>query len=293
MKKIIYLSLAIIIFIASSVVIFIVLNKDATITPPPIIEYEKPTNPYGWEYLNDWQKELYKVIESGTLQVNDTYDLDGEKKLEDVKFVIDLYYQNIPFRDIRTYTPEESMKLVTDPTDNSLTYSVGLGTASKIKVSKWGNFNVEESLRKLAAADKKADEIISSIPKNANDYEKIKIIYDYLINNVLYDSETLTKMELGLPLEESDDGVNAYGALINNKAICDGIAEAFQYVATKAGIYSLYVTSVSRNHAWNIVWIDGKYYRLDATGRIFLTYDDYNGDFVDGIPLPSTKHDYK
>ncbi|MGE5455643.1 MAG: transglutaminase domain-containing protein [Ignavibacteriales bacterium] len=293
MKRIIYLSLAIIIFIASSVVIFIVLNKDTTITPPPIVEYKKPTVPYGWEYLNDWQKKLYEVIEGGTLQVGDTYNLNGERKLEDAKLVVDLYYQNNPVRDPRTYNVIENEKLVSHPNDSSLTYYVGLGTTNKINVSQWGHSNFDEELRKISEIDKKTNEILSLIPNNSTDFEKIKIIYDYFITNIKYDYDSYYYLEEGTATNDFTESSTAYGALINGKAICEGIARAFYYVANKAGIYTLLVKSVSRNHAWNIVWLKGKYYRLDATWQAFLTYDDYEGNFVNGVSLPDTKHNYE
>ena len=63
---------------------------------------------------------------------------------------------------------------------------------------------------------------------------------------------------------------------MEGKAVCEGYAEAFQYLLQKAGIQSFIITGSSVNpgtgesegHAWNAVRIDGRYYHVD------LTWDD-------------------
>ena len=239
-----------------------IVDKDDKIT------YTKPTDPYGWEYLNDWQKELYKEIGKDTFKIGDDYYLDQSRKEEDIQLVVDLYVQN-------------------NPTILPIVYTV---VDNKIHKAQWLTSNMNEALNQLSEIEKKADEIISLIPPLSSDYEKVKIIYDYLIQNIEIADDELEKAELGLPFNLNI--WSEYGALIENKAVCDGIAKAFYYVAKKADIYVLYVTSNELNHAWNIVWLDGKYYLVDATWRIFLTYANYQGDFVKSIPLPDTKHAY-
>ncbi len=259
-----------------------IVDKDDKIT------YTKPTDPYGWEYLNDWQKELYQLFEDNTLQIGSDYDLSEERKLEDAQLVIDLYYQNNPNRLPKTYGAIENE--ISIKIEGGITSYNGIGTTNKIHIGQWLNSDMNFEIKKLNEIDKKANEIISLIPSSATDYDKVKIIYDYFIKNIEYDYENYEWLESGKANDDFTETSTAYGALIYNKAICAGIAKAFYYVANKAGVYVLYVKSVSRNHAWNIVWLDGKYYRLDATWKGFLTYDNYEGDFVKGIPLPSTAH---
>lgn len=92
-----------------------------------------------------------------------------------------------------------------------------------------------------------------------SDYEKSKILHDRLAAAVDY---TFT----------SNDQ-NAYGALVEGKAVCSGYARAYQHLMNKAGIPTWFVTGTSYNpttgaavgHAWNIVKLDGKWYYTDVT----------------------------
>ncbi len=66
---------------------------------------------------------------------------------------------------------------------------------------------------------------------------------------------------------------DAYGALVEGKAVCEGIANGVTVLCRAVGIEALLVTGTSQNpasgqpenHAWNIVKIDGDYYHLDVT----------------------------
>jgi len=295
-KKIIFLisilTLILVLFV-SGVIAYQKITKDnnnSLVDDDNKITYTKPTDPYGYGYLNDWQKELYQLFEDNTLEIGSDYDLSEERKLEDVQTVIDLYYQNNPNRLPKTYGAIENE--ISIKIEGGMTSYKGLGTANRIHIGQWLNSDMNKEKEKLSEIDKKANEIVSLIPTSATDYEKIKIIYDYFIENIEYDYENYEWLESGKANDDFTDTSTAYGALIYNKAICAGIAKAFHYVANKADVYVLYVESVSRNHAWNIVWLDGKYYRVDATWREFLTKFDYVGNFVDGIPLPNTNNAY-
>ncbi|MDD2377990.1 MAG: transglutaminase domain-containing protein [Bacilli bacterium] len=254
---------------------------------PTTIDKKMPTHPYGFDYLDNWQKNLYKLLESDSLKIGDEHLLDETKKLEYVKIVIDLYYQNNPTRPTpKTYSIVENEELKTDPNDPTFKYNVGIGTVNKIRIGQWAYSNINEEMKRYKEIDKKTDEIISMFPKNATDYSKLKIIFDYLVNNVKYDYETVNNNNIDL------DSTIAYGALIKNKAICGGMSQAFHYVASKAGFYTLYISSARLNHDWNRVWFNGQFYKIDITNKLFLTNDYYSEDYVDGIPLQQIDNNY-
>ena len=104
-----------------------------------------------------------------------------------------------------------------------------------------------------------ADGILEQLSPEMSDYEKEKKLHDILAARCVY--------------VESENAHNAYGALVQGKAVCEGYAEAMQYLLQRAGIQSLLVFGSSKNptsganepHAWNMVRIDGKYYHLDLT----------------------------
>lgn len=62
----------------------------------------------------------------------------------------------------------------------------------------------------------------------------------------------------------------AYGALVNGSSVCQGYAMAYMYLLNRVGIRNYYVSSDKLNHAWNIVYIDGKPYHVD------VAFDDIN-----------------
>lgn len=80
---------------------------------------------------------------------------------------------------------------------------------------------------------------------------------------------------------------NAYGALVNGRAVCNGYALAYSYLLGKMGINSYVLGSNVMNHAWNLLCIDGIWYHADLTSDdpVFTgkkTYlDFYNDDYSD------------
>ena len=103
------------------------------------------------------------------------------------------------------------------------------------------------------------DELLSYIDSSMTDYEKELILHDALAARVTY--------------VETDHAHDAYGALVEGEAVCEGYAEALQCLLHAANIQSLIAIGSSINpttnspegHAWNIVRIDGEYYHTDLT----------------------------
>jgi transglutaminase/protease-like cytokinesis protein 3 len=117
-----------------------------------------------------------------------------------------------------------------------------------------------------------------------SDYEKELALHDYLVNNCKYDPRVLA----GNIPDSSDDTYNAYGALINGTAVCQGYADAMYRLLKAVGIENMMVLGTvsdgvqTVDHAWNIVKIGGQCYQLDST------FDDPS--YKDGGSHPT--HDY-
>lgn len=111
-----------------------------------------------------------------------------------------------------------------------------------------------ESKRKLI--EEAADEIIESIPEDADDYTKIKMVYEAIINNTTYD--------LSAPDNQSIDSV-----LIYQRSVCAGYARTTQYLLNKLDIPTTIINGYDyesgQSHAWNLCYADGEYYHLDTT----------------------------
>lgn len=102
------------------------------------------------------------------------------------------------------------------------------------------------------------------------DYEKMRAVYEFVIENTDYD--IIHKKNDNHHLKST-----AFGALIYGKATCQGYAVLTYRLLREAGVGSRVITGTAKYdgmeeyHAWNIVCIDGLYYNLD------VTWDDQNG----------------
>ncbi len=118
----------------------------------------------------------------------------------------------------------------------------------------------------IESMEKEIEDIASEVIETANslpdDYSKIKMVHDFLINNIEYD-ET----------KEAPHTHDLYGALVNKKCVCDGYSYAFQYFMMKLGIDSIcipgYIENIEQDenpyHQWNYVKLDDVWYAVDAT----------------------------
>jgi len=139
----------------------------------------------------------------------------------------------------------------------SISYKKSSGMASSIKPSY--NMTGQELTDARAKFEARVDELLDGISSQQSEFDRQLILHDRLAGIVTYD-ETLSQEHI----------YDAYGAIVNGLAVCQGYAEALQYLLRRAGIQSFIVTGYSQDqsHAWNMVRIGGKYYHTD------LTWDD-------------------
>lgn len=97
-----------------------------------------------------------------------------------------------------------------------------------------------------------------------NDYEKVRLIYDYVMSCITYDH-----VHYNL-----DQGYNymytAYAALKDGSAVCQAYATLFYRLCEEVGIRARVICGNDNElgaptHGWNIVKIGSVYYNLDAT----------------------------
>ena len=94
--------------------------------------------------------------------------------------------------------------------------------------------------------------------KKRSDYEKEKLIHDYIVSNV------------------------AYGALVLKKAVCNGYAEGMKLLCDLSGVTCKMIsgTADGEKHAWNLIKLDKEWYHAD------LTWDDPEPDETSRIMYP-------
>lgn len=113
----------------------------------------------------------------------------------------------------------------------------------------------EERTRRQSEIDAAVSDCIAGVDSSAGEYDRIRYVYEYLVNTVDYD-------------ENAPDNQNIYSALVGKSSVCAGYSRAAQYLLNNMGIECIYVVGTAQGqeaHAWNIVNCGGNYYQMDVT----------------------------
>ena len=187
----------------------------------------------------------YSVINSGNNSYTFLCPMEYTDCLEEVEF---LAGDNKIISTINNFVhPFNSFEMIETSYDN-----LGNVTINVVK-----NYSADE-------IDKINKEIDRLIPLLVNDgysnYDNIKNIHDYIINNTKYD---IDRTDLGIINYQSH---LAYGPLFEGYAICGGYTDLMYLFLERMDIKSYKVAS--ETHTWNGLLLDNKWVHLD------LTWDD-------------------
>lgn len=125
---------------------------------------------------------------------------------------------------------------------------------------------------------------IFPIDEDISDFEKRKIIFDYLVDNIEYDYELLHNIKHNNNTTYRHGAVEILDVLKNKKGICNSIAQVYKLLLEKAGIYSICFIcddTTSVMHQINLVKTEDSYSFDDITSVIvkrgsseeFFNYD--------------------
>lgn len=115
------------------------------------------------------------------------------------------------------------------------------------------------------------DSIIAKMPVE-NDYERVKYFYEVIIQDTDYNKAAFEAYQSGDQTQISSNQ-DIKSVFIDHLSVCNGYAQAFQFLCQKANIPVAYIrgTGTSRQtqeafpHAWNAVQLNGQYYGVDTT----------------------------
>lgn len=196
------------------------------------VDYSNITiNKYFYNQLEEYSQTIYKAFETnkenmktGTYKVelgNSFTSLlnesNGQEQLgKYYQSAIEAYTYDNP--DVFYLSPNKMyLNIETTTRGNSVTYNVYINSGNE------ANYLIDEfsSKEQIDEAINQIEQVRNQILKNrkSNTYDTIKMVHDYLIENIEYDT-TISKENI----------YNIYGAMINKQAVCEGYARSFKYL---------------------------------------------------------------
>ena len=247
---------------------------------------------YFYNQLENESKIIYKAFESnkenmksGTykIELGDSFSnllntANGQDELGDYyQSAIEAYTYDNP--DVFCLSPNKMyLNIETTTRGSKTTYYVYIDNGDK------SNYLIDEfsSKQEVESAISQIESVKNQLvsKKTGDTYNDIKLVHDYLVDNVEYDT-SISKPNI----------YNTYGALINHVAVCEGYARSFKYIMDNMGIPCVLVIGKgtnskgeTENHAWNYIELKGAWYAIDTT------WDD---PVVTGVGTASQKSRYK
>lgn len=214
-------------------------------------DYADVKTDYAYDSLtDDYAKELYKELANSIdLSRAPTVTVDGSLDEFQITQALQAYRNDHP--ETFWLTGESKYYVKNNSTTVEFEYSI----------------EPSEILSAKETFENKIDNILNDLP-SGNDFEKEEYINNYIIENCKYDDAAAQTENI-----EGNEN-DAYGALVDGSAVCEGYARAFQLLCNKADIDCVMVSGTvdNTNHAWNCVKIGGEWYQID------VTWNDTDGD---------------
>jgi len=111
-----------------------------------------------------------------------------------------------------------------------------------------------------ARFDAAVDKALAQAEGLTDPVEQMLALYNYLIRTTAYNYEVAADQADSAPRE----AWTAYGALVSGDTVCKGYTMAWKVLMDRLGIPCLVVCKGDRNHLWNMVQLDGKWYHIDV-----------------------------
>lgn len=227
-----------------------------------------------YEQLNDTAKIIYdKLYENREYLKTGTYRVDfgntfqkllstdgGEKELKkQYQSAIEaLIYENPEIFYLNASKMFINIEKITKISGTKYNVYINNGDKENYLTEGFNNMqDIEEYQNKI---EQVRNYILSNLEGKTN-YEQIKMVHDYLVDSIEYDS-TLSRENI----------YDIYGALVLRECVCEGYAKAFQYLMNEIGIDNVIVIGTgtnsngqTENHAWNYVKLNDNWYAIDVT----------------------------
>ena len=211
---------------------------------------------YSYSLLTDSQKEIYSQFNNHLSVFEPSFTIYCEH-MEDLKPAYNALVKDYPeYYYLRGY---------------NRSYFEG---SAEIEISMYyaDETIIEQVKSDLAEIDSIVNnEVFAQMDEGLSDYEQVVYFYTWLGEHVKYESG------------KNDQSI--IGVFLENKAVCNGYAESFQYLCNKAGIECTTASGYGTNesHAWNLIKLNDQYYWVDVTwgDQTDGDIDELHGQYID------------
>ena len=220
------------------------------------------TGRYLYSTLNAEQKQWYQKIDTAVNNLENEVILNATNLAENRNYYI--YYLYMFDNPEHFYLANNLMITNSNGGGLILYYAIGRnsGEYSGHNKDSLTKELKDKIIAKKQTFEKEVNRILSTIPANAPDVWKEKLIYDRILMDSHYN---LGAQWDGL----AQDNWTAYGIIVNKTGVCESYSEAFQTLCLYAGIKCTGVVGTAGGgHKWNCVELDGEWYMCD------ITFDD-------------------
>lgn len=230
---------------------------------PPLNDALTPVSPEAYYGLRQLQKKKTELAEAYRRIVQAVENMDAEADVADLRLTTD------EIEEVITAYLSDYPQHFWRKTEMSYSYAPTVLTV-KIPYA----FTRDELPAAQEAVRQAAAGLLDGLTDSMSAYDLELAIHDRLAAHTDYD-QTLTGAHI----------YNLYGALVDRLAVCQGYAEAFQYLLQQAGIPCLLVRGEAggERHIWNMPLLGEAYVHTD------VTWDD---PIVEGLEDKPVSHAY-
>ncbi len=239
------------------------------------IEYEVNARRFYYDQLNKHAKMIYDELkdhmdELKTGEYNANFDLKfndllheegGRETLDDAfQFAINALTFDNPelfYIDVTKIYLSTEIRSFAFSTSYRVTVGQNMDSGEKYLADGFNNeSDVNEAIQKVEDVKYR---LVDECQGN-DTVQKIRVIHDYLVDNVEYDSANGRNV------------YNIYGTLVDGRSVCEGYARSMKYILDDLNIPCIIACGIGQNrngntesHAWNYIYLDDAWYALDAT----------------------------
>lgn len=229
------------------------LPKETVNNNQTLIEDDSPGIKY--DQLNDEEKAAYKQLSEGINNYDSCVLLDNPIMYDSIVKVFYAVYSTL---ECQMYNPiRENCSLTKKGKDMVCTFVLQY------------NISKEEMEKEKSELEQESEKILNLLTDEMTETEKEMVLHDELIKKCRYDTDAISgSQEEFQKIASSTHCADAYGAIVEGKAVCEGYSRAFRYLCNKAGIKCELVSgkaSGGMDHMWNMVYVDGAWHQVDVT----------------------------